>query len=80
MTRVLCAAALLVFTACTAPTRYIPAKPGPVLLAVAPGDTAAVRQLCVAPEKVVAGEEACVLKGTEGKAKATVAGTTLVMH
>ena len=80
MIRVMCAGALLVFTACAAPTRYIPAKPGPVLLAVAPSDTAAVRQLCVTPASVVAGEKPCILKGTEGKSKVVAEGTTLTMR
>ncbi len=64
MIRVLCAISVLAFTACTAPPRYIYAPPGPVEVAVAPQDTAAVRQLCVDPDGVVAREKPCRLRGT----------------
>ena len=64
MMRVLCAISVLAFTACTAPPRHIYDPIGPVQLAIAPSDTAAVRQLCADPESVVAGEKPCRLRGT----------------
>ena len=64
MIRLLCATSVLAFTACTAPPRYIYEPPGPVQLALAPTDTAAVRQLCVDPDSVVAQSKPCRLRGT----------------
>ena len=64
MIRVLCVISVLAFTACTAPPRYIYHPHGPVQLAISPSDTAAVRQLCVEPDSVVAGEKPCRLRGT----------------
>ena len=64
MIRVFCVISVLAFTACTAPPRYIYDPHGPVQLAISPSDTAAVRQLCVEPDSVVAGEKPCRLRGT----------------
>ena len=65
MLRVLCALSVLAFTACSTPVpRYVYAPPGPVHVAVAPSDTAAVRQLCVEPDSVVARSKPCRLRGS----------------
>ena len=65
MLRILCAACVVLFSACTTPPSYVrtTAKPRPMTIALAPVDTPVVRQLCVAPDSVVAERKPCVLRG-----------------
>lgn len=65
MLRLACVLSALVLGACHTPPSYVKTAvpPAPMLLAIAPVDTPAVRQLCVAPDSVVAARKPCVLRG-----------------
>lgn len=61
--RVICSITVLAFAACTVPSTTTETKPaGPLQVAVAPNDTAAVRKLCISPDSVLSGKKPCVLK------------------